>query len=122
MQDKRYCLVKSRRLLKPKEFQQVFEQQKKQYFRGIVVYYSDNSYDYSRLGLVVAKRHFKRAVTRNYIKRRMRESFRLNQQLLGHCDIILIATAKLLENEEKWPISIILAELWQRIAADSSLV
>lgn len=31
----------------------------------------------------VPKRHFKRAVKRNLLKRRMREAFRLNRSLLG---------------------------------------
>jgi ribonuclease P protein component len=120
--NKRYAFAKSQRLLKPLEFQKVFDQQQKLYHRGIVVYFCENSDLSSRLGLVVAKRHFKKAVTRNYIKRRMRESFRLNQSALGKKDIILIATSKLIENEIKWPIPTILAELWQRLVAPPSLV
>jgi len=34
------------------------------------------------LGISVSKRNFKRAVKRNYIKRRIREGFRLNKQPL----------------------------------------
>ena len=122
MQHKRYSFTKSQRLLKPKEFQQVFEQQRKQFFRGIVVYYAKSPKPCSRIGLVVAKRHFKQAIVRNRIKRHMRESFRLNASLPEHYDMVLIATAKLVENEKKWPIPLILAELWQRIVAESSLV
>lgn len=35
-----------------------------------------------KLGISVSKRNFKRAVKRNYIKRRIREGFRLNKQPL----------------------------------------
>lgn len=36
-------------------------------------------------GVSVPKRHFKRAVKRNLLKRRVREAFRLNASLLGGC-------------------------------------
>jgi len=41
-----------------------------------------------RLGLIVAKRHAKRAVTRNAIKRVLREAFRHQQQSLPPRDYI----------------------------------
>ncbi len=39
-----------------------------------------NHLAYSRLGLIVAKRVERRAVKRNWVKRLLREVFRLNQQ------------------------------------------
>ena len=122
MQKKRYTFSKCQRLLKPDEFKQVFEQQQKIYYRGVVAYYCTNNTTNPRLGLVVAKRHFKKAVTRNYIKRQMRESFRLNQSWLDNQDIILVATAKLLEKDTQCPISTLMAELWQRLATGLSPV
>lgn len=35
-----------------------------------------------KLGISVSKKSFKRAVKRNFVKRRIRESFRLNKQVL----------------------------------------
>lgn len=44
---------------------------------------SDNGLGYSRIMVSVPKRNFKRAVKRNLIRRRIRESYRLNKQALG---------------------------------------
>ena len=48
----------------------------------------------SRLVVSVPKRHFKRAVKRNLLKRRMREAYRRQKDLLGpSVDILLIYTS-----------------------------
>ena len=124
IQQKRYPFPKNKRLLKPAEYQQAFAAQKKLYHKGIIIYYCENTLKESRLGLVIAKRHFKKAVTRNYLKRQIRESFRLHQQLLenpdSHKDIIVVATAKLIENKQ-CRISTLLDELWPRFVRASSL-
>ena len=49
-----------------------------------------NGLEYSRLMVSVPKRYFKRAVKRNLLKRRMREAFRLQKELLGPGVDILI--------------------------------
>lgn len=45
----------------------------------------------SRLGLVISKKNASRAVTRNQIKRVIRESFRTHRELLPNVDIIVLA-------------------------------
>lgn len=48
--------------------------------------------EHSRLGITVTKKIDKRAVKRNFIKRRVREFFRLNRSRISRpCDIVVIA-------------------------------
>jgi len=56
---------------------------------------------FARLGLAIAKKHIKKAVGRNRIKRLARESFRQNQHLLAGFDIVvtLRKDASRLDNE-----------------------
>jgi ribonuclease P protein component len=44
----------------------------------------------ARLGLAVAKKHCKLAVSRNRLKRIVRESFRQNRSLLSGLDIVVL--------------------------------
>lgn len=55
------------------------------------VFARPNDLSYPRLGLVVGKKVAKRAVKRNYIKRSVREWFRLHQQELGSMDYVVRA-------------------------------
>ena len=53
--------------------------------------FKPNQRPQGRIGLVIAKRVAKTAVSRNRIKRVLRESFRQNQEQLKGLDIIIIA-------------------------------
>lgn len=68
----------------------------------------------ARLGLVIAKKHVKRANQRNRIKRLVRESFRLQQHNLPAIDVIVLARkgADALTNAE---VLVIINGLWKRI-------
>ena len=52
-----------------------------------------NAFGVPRLGLIVPKRVFPRAVDRNRMKRVLRELFRGRQALLGSRDILIRVTA-----------------------------
>lgn len=83
---------KSLRLLKASEYKQVFDDAKiKVSSAEILLLARPNGLTKPRLGLVIAKKHAKLAVTRNKIKRQARDSFRLCQSSLGAIDIVLLA-------------------------------
>ena len=73
----------------------------------------------ARLGLAVAKKHVRRAVARNRIKRLIRESFRRHRDLLEGLDIVVLVRPGV----EKADNATLLAALnrhWRRLARDAS--
>jgi ribonuclease P protein component len=72
---------KSRRLLRPQEFQRVFAQGSKVSGRLVQLLYLPNSLESTRLGVAVGKR-LGRAVRRNLLKRRIREALRRQQAII----------------------------------------
>lgn len=58
--------------------------------------------EFSRIGIIVAKKKLKRAHERNRFKRLTRESFRLHQQQMPALDIVIMAKqgADLLPNDQ----------------------
>ncbi|MDR3299265.1 MAG: ribonuclease P protein component [Candidatus Accumulibacter sp.] len=50
--------------------------------------------DGARLGLVIAKRHLRRSVDRNLVKRLIRETFRTRRRELPSCDLIVRLAVK----------------------------
>lgn len=67
-----------------------------------------------RLGLVIAKKHVKKAVSRNKIKRVVRESFRNTRKNLPEIDVIVLARqgADTLDTSD---LLTILNGLWKRV-------
>ena len=66
-------------------------------------YLVSNEQDYNRIMVSVPKKIFKRAVKRNLLKRRMRESWRLNKETLGATGIDILftyATKEILDQGE----------------------
>jgi ribonuclease P protein component len=56
---------------------------------GFSVFFRANTFGFARLGLIVPKRVFPRAVDRNRMKRVLRELFRTQQGRLGNRDILI---------------------------------
>lgn len=52
-----------------------------------------NELDHARLGIAITKRHVRRAVVRNRIRRQIRESFRLHQEQVAGLDVVVLGRA-----------------------------
>ncbi len=88
---KAFSFPPSVRLREPAEFKRVFakpERSTDNYFTVLAIV---NELKHPRLGLAIAKKHIKRAVDRNKIKRSIRESFRLQQHQIPHLDLVVTA-------------------------------
>ena len=84
---------KTERLLKTDEFSSVFALCRSRHGRYVQVLLGE-AQAHPRLGLVVAKKVAKRAHERNYMKRVLREWFRLHKQQLPAQDIVVRAKMK----------------------------
>ncbi|HEY8084287.1 MAG TPA: ribonuclease P protein component [Methylophilaceae bacterium] len=77
------------KLSKTDEFSSVFSFRRRVNGKYLAVHYMPNTVDYVRLGIVVSKKIARHAVSRNYIKRAIREVFRLNCQVPRSLDIVV---------------------------------
>ena len=76
-------------MLKTDDFSSVFNLRKRIASQHLVVRYKTNEHNRPRLGLIVGKKTAKLAVWRNYMKRVLRELFRLNQYRLPVLDLVI---------------------------------
>ncbi|HJV07748.1 MAG TPA: ribonuclease P protein component [Chromobacteriaceae bacterium] len=118
-----YRFRRAHRLLKTDEFSSVFSLRQARSNAFFQVYVRPNELGHARLGLVVGKKVAKRANRRNYIKRTVREWFRLNQHNLPDMDFVVRAkTAFIRQNrsEAVTALSILFAKLARCRASSSS--
>ena len=78
------------RLTTKAEFTAVFEKSKKLSQSWFLALYIQNQKAYPRLGMVISKRIVKKASSRNYIKRLIREGFRASKSKLGAVDLVIL--------------------------------
>jgi ribonuclease P protein component len=76
-------------MVKTDDFSSVFNLRKRIASQHLVMRYRPNQLNMPRLGLVVSKKTAKLAVQRNYMRRILRELFRLNQQQLPAVDLVI---------------------------------
>jgi len=69
-------LPRQHRLTKNKDFEKIWQKGKSFFIQEIGIKFLANNLDYSRFGLVVSNKVIKRAVSRNKLKRRLREIIR----------------------------------------------
>ena len=79
------------RLGKPAEYKKVFAKPVKSTDKFFTLLAIRNEFSHPRLGLAIAKKNIRKAVTRNLIKRAVRENFRLQQHQLINIDIVVLA-------------------------------
>ena len=76
------------RLLSSAEFTRVFRNGRRHHFATMTVYAAPSQH--ARLGLAVPKKHIRRAVDRNRVKRVLRETFRNARHGLAPYDIVVV--------------------------------
>ena len=77
------------RLKQRKSIQQLFREGKTKTFFPLMLYYKQYDpvdYPFHKLLISVPKKHFKKSVVRNKIKRRIREAYRQHKQMLYNKD------------------------------------
>jgi ribonuclease P protein component len=85
---------RTERLKKEKLIKELFDKGSSFYFFPFKVFFMSNpdqSNAFNQVLVSVSKRNFKKAVDRNLLKRRMREAFRLNKNLIAAPNKLLIA-------------------------------
>jgi ribonuclease P protein component len=84
-----YRLVKQAKMIKTDDFSSVFNFRKRIATQYLAIHYQPNTHHRARLGLVVGKKVAKLSVSRNYMRRVLREFFRLQQHDICHVDLII---------------------------------
>ncbi|OYT95554.1 MAG: ribonuclease P protein component [Pseudomonas sp. PGPPP3] len=111
---------REKRLLTPRHFKAVFDSPSgKVPGKNVLLLARDNGLDHPRLGLVIGKKSVKLSVERNRLKRQIRESYRLNQEVLNGWDIVIVARKGIadLDNPE---LAQQFGKLWKRLARSKS--
>ncbi len=85
----RFSLTKQAKLIKTDDFSSVFNFRKRISTQYLIIHYRPGAQGQARLGLVVSKKTAKSAVHRNYMRRVLRELFRLQQHEIGAIDLII---------------------------------
>jgi len=105
---------KSHRLLKPSDYSKVFDDVAlKVPHRNFLILATPNDRGHARIGLIFSKKNLRLAVQRNRIKRQVRETFRL-QQDLPSLDIIVLGRQGLSQLDNS-AVRSSLNDLWRRV-------
>jgi ribonuclease P protein component len=109
-----YGFDKTRRLLTRGEYDHVFKHAIKLKNHDFTLLFCKNNLEKARLGLVLSKKTINKAHDRNYVKRLLRESFRLHGDL-PPVDVIVLARPAI--NQSKpCRIKLNLDKLWNTLS------
>lgn len=89
----RLSLPRQQRLLKSREFQHVFRRSRRVSDGLFMVCARYGDQDAPRLGLAISRKHARRAVDRNRLKRHARETFRKLAPRLARADFVVVNRA-----------------------------
>lgn len=78
------------RLLTASDYSRVFDKATKVHNSAFTLLARRNQLKQPRLGLVIAKKNLKFAYQRNWVKRQLREAFRLQQESLKGYDLVIL--------------------------------
>ncbi len=110
---------KNKRLLNKSDYSQVFDgAETRASHRHMLMLARQNEGATHRLGLVIAKKHVRRAVTRNRIKRVAREFFRQLPEHSPTMDVVLLARQGM-GDLDNTTLSSILQQQWQRLSGQA---
>ncbi len=87
-----HSFTKEKRLLKYSQFQFVRQGGLRVRDHHVILNAKDNDLGFARLGLITSKKSLPKSVTRNKMRRLVREWFRENQQDLPSMDFVIIMT------------------------------
>ena len=105
---------KRARLLKAEEYTQVFDNAHRSRDQYFTVLAKPKKIGHAKLGLAVAKKKAKRAVSRNRLKRIIRESFRLSQNTIACADYVVMIQQSS-ENISNKQLFLSLEKHWQNL-------
>ncbi|WP_201582322.1 ribonuclease P protein component, partial [Psychrobacter sp. 72-O-c] len=96
------CFTKEQRLLTPAAFREVFDApERKLHQSHLMAFVRSNTHDQPRIGMAITKRKVPTAVTRNLIKRKIREQFRGQAHKLENKDIVFIIKRSIKDIDKK---------------------
>ena len=108
-----FSFTKDKRLKTKKDFDDVFKQCNRIVTSEFTFLYRYNKIEWARLGLIIQKKQVQKAHDRNHIKRILRESFRI-QDDLPCIDVIILARNKVdTRKQEQWKIQI--NKVWEKL-------
>ncbi len=110
----RHDLPPCYRLRQAADFSCVFDARISVHGQWLQLYLRPNDLGRPRLGLVVGKRLSKRAVRRNYMKRVIREHFRMSAQGLLGIDVV-VRPKQLFGRADAAMVRVELTQLWRKV-------